>query len=168
MEQLVQRPYVWKELAVFEEWKEGQCGSKVQRSRWQSQKTQGLAVNTRAPMKNVRNRNLAENGRAIVLTSKLSPTRGSRQHLVHSPALRMRNVQNSLRNTPRVSGEAPPAPAIFPQAEGGWKASRGKLNRKQIISKEPTDHFQSDRLALIAFPSSFSEKNTLPHQLRLC
>ena len=26
MEQLVQRPCVWKELAVFEEWKEGQGG----------------------------------------------------------------------------------------------------------------------------------------------
>ena len=67
-----------------------------------------------------------------------------------------------------MSGKAPtlPDPAIFPQyschfqAEGAWKTSKGKLNRKHIISKELTDHFQSDRLALITFPSSFSEKHS--------
>lgn len=61
-------------------------------------------------------------------------------------------------------GRNPSAPVISTQclchfqAEGGWRASRGKLNRKPIISKAPTDHFPSVHLALITFQSSFSEK----------
>lgn len=84
---------------------------------WQSQKTQGLGVNTGAPMKNVRHRNLAGN----CLDQQTPLHKALRQHLVHWPALRMRNVQNlprnAWRNTPGVSGEAPPAPAIFPHKQ---------------------------------------------------
>lgn len=42
MEQLVQRPCVWKEVAVFEEQKEGQGGSRVHRSRGTEPENTGL------------------------------------------------------------------------------------------------------------------------------
>lgn len=108
--------------------------------------------------------NLAKNRQAIVQAGMPSPALGSLlAPLGDPPALRMLNLQNLFRNDTRSVGEAPLAPATFPQgfpSRGRLDGLQRKANRKHIIFKEPTDHLQSGHVALLTFLSSFSENHS--------